>query len=106
MCTADPACASARTELQRLVTARDDGTLAKISELARQLQATRAVQTLAATVSGLRGALATVIRAMGSLGMSSPGGVRSKINLVNKGSMISPTGAGNWLRACSCWSTR
>lgn len=85
MCTADPACASARTELQRLVTARDDGTLAKISELARQLQATRAVQTLAATVSGLRGALATVIRAMGSLGMSSPGGVRSKINLVNKG---------------------
>lgn len=85
MCTADPACASARTELQRLVTARDDGTLAKISELARQLQATRAVQTLTATVSGLRGALATVIRAMGSLGMSSPGGVRSKINLVNKG---------------------
>lgn len=43
------------------------------------------MQTLAATVSGLRGALATVIRAMGSLGMSSSGGVRSKINLVNKG---------------------
>jgi putative drug exporter of the RND superfamily len=85
MCSAEPACVNARTELQRLVTARDDGTLGKISELARQLQATQAVQTLAATVSGLRRALATVVGAMGSLGMGSPGGMRAKINFLQQG---------------------
>ncbi len=50
------------------VTARDDGTLAKIFELARQLQATRAVQTLAATVSDMGAGHRH--QAMGLLGMS------------------------------------
>jgi putative drug exporter of the RND superfamily len=85
MCNAEPACLNARDELQRLVTARDDGTLSKISELARQLQATQAVQTLASTVSGLRRALTTVIGAMGSLGMGNPGGMRAKINFLQQG---------------------
>ncbi|WP_156764515.1 RND family transporter [Mycobacterium sp. E3247] len=85
MCSAEPACVNARDELQRLVTARDDGTLGKISELARQLRATQAVQTLAATVSGLRRALSTVIGAMGSLGMGSPGGMRAKITFLQQG---------------------
>ncbi|MGV0070346.1 RND family transporter [Mycobacterium colombiense] len=85
MCSAEPACVNARTELQRLVTARDDGTLGKISELARQLKATQAVQSLAATVSGLRRALSTAIGAMGSLGMGTPGGMRAKINFLQQG---------------------
>ena len=85
MCSAEPACVNARTELQRLVRARDDGTLGKISELARQLHATQAVQTLAATVSGLRRALATVIGAMGSLGIDSAGGMKAKINFLQEG---------------------
>jgi putative drug exporter of the RND superfamily len=85
MCNAEPACLNARDELQRLVTARDDGTLSKISELARQLQATQAVQSLASTVSGLRRALTTVIGAMGSLGMGNPGGMRAKINFLQQG---------------------
>ncbi|MGV0043246.1 RND family transporter [Mycobacterium colombiense] len=85
MCSAEPACVNARTELQRLVTARDDGTLGKISELARQLKATQAVQSLAATVSGLRRALSTAIGALGSLGMGTPGGMRAKINFLQQG---------------------
>ncbi|ORB42139.1 transporter [Mycobacterium paraseoulense] len=85
MCGAEPACVNAREELRRLVTARDDGTLGKISELARQLRATQAVQTLAATVSGLRRALSTVVAAMGSLGMGSPGGMRAKITFLQQG---------------------
>ncbi len=85
MCSAEPACVNARGELQRLVAARDDGTLGKISELARQLRDTRAVQTLAATVSGLRRALTAVTGAMGSLGMGSPGGMRAKINFLQQG---------------------
>ncbi|UXA07073.1 MMPL family transporter [Mycobacterium sp. SMC-2] len=85
MCGAEPACVSAREELRRLVTARDDGTLGKISDLARQLRATQAVQTLAATVSGLRRALSAVVGAMSSLGMGSPGGMRAKITLLQQG---------------------
>ncbi|HUH69224.1 MAG TPA: MMPL family transporter [Mycobacterium sp.] len=85
MCGAEPACVNARTELRRLVTARDDGTLGKISELARQLRATQAVQTLASTVSGLRRALTTVIGAMGSMGMGNPGDMRAKINFLQQG---------------------
>ncbi|WP_231614191.1 RND family transporter [Mycobacterium nebraskense] len=85
MCGAEPACVNAREELRRMVTARDDGTLGKISELARQLRATQAVQTLASTVSGLRRALSTVIGAMGSLGMGSPGGMRAKITFLQQG---------------------
>lgn len=85
MCSAEPGCVNARDELQRLVTARDDGTLGKISELARQLRATQAMQTLAATVSGLRRALSAVVGAMGSLGMGSPGGMRAKITFLQQG---------------------
>jgi RND superfamily putative drug exporter len=85
MCSAEAACVNARAELQRLVTARDDGTLGKISELARQLRATQAVQTLAATVSGLRRTLSAVVGAMGSLGMGGPGGMQAKINFLQRG---------------------
>lgn len=85
MCSAEPSCVNARAELQRLVIARDDGTLGKLSELARQLRATQAVQSLATTVSGLRRALSTAIDAMGSLGMASPGGMRAKINFLRQG---------------------
>lgn len=85
MCNADAVCANARTELRRMVTARDDGTLGKISELARQLQATQAVQTLASTVSGLRRALTTVITALGSLGMGNPGTMKDKVGFLQQG---------------------
>jgi RND superfamily putative drug exporter len=85
MCSAEPGCVNARAELQRLVTARDDGTLGKLSELARELQATKSVQSLATTVSELRRALSTAIGAMGSLGMGGPGGMRAKINFLQQG---------------------
>ena len=51
----------------------------------RQLRATQAVQTLTATVSGLRRALSTVVGAMGSMGMGSPGGMRAKITFLQQG---------------------
>ena len=85
ICDTDPNCGSARTELHRMVTARDDGTLGKISELARQLQATQAVQTLASTVTGLSKALTTVMSAMGALGMGNSGSMHSKVNYLQNG---------------------
>jgi putative drug exporter of the RND superfamily len=85
ICDTDPNCGSARTELHRMVTARDDGTLGKISELARQLQATQALQTLASTVTGLSKALTTVTSAMGALGMGNSGSMHSKVNYLQNG---------------------
>ena len=40
-------------QFHKLITARDDGTLDKISDLFRQLQSAQSFQTLSATVSGL-----------------------------------------------------
>lgn len=85
VCSAEPPCANARAELQRLVAARDSGALGKLSELGKQLQATQSLQTLASTVSGLTRALTTVTGAMGSLGMSNPGGMKAKVNYLQQG---------------------
>lgn len=85
MCDDEPGCVKAREQLRRMVTARDDGTLGKLAELARQLRATHALQTVAATVSGLRRALRTVVGALGALGMGDPGGVRGKVSFLQQG---------------------
>ena len=84
-CDADPGCVRARAELQRMVAAGNDGTLGKLSELGRQLQATQGLQTLASTVSGLSRALTTVTSAMGSLGMGNGGSMHSKVNYLQNG---------------------
>ncbi len=85
MCDAEPGCAKARTQLRRVVIARDDGTLGKLSELARELRSTHALQTLAATVAGLRKALSAAVGALGALGMGEPGGVRGKVGFLQQG---------------------
>ena len=84
-CDMDSGCVRARDELHRMVTARDDGTLGKLSALARQLQATGSLQTLASTVSGLSRALTTVTGAMGSLGMGNGGSMHAKVNYLQNG---------------------
>ena len=84
-CDMDSGCVRARDELHRMVAARDDGTLGKLSALGRQLQATGSLQTLASTVSGLSKALATVTSAMGSLGMGNGGSMHAKVNYLQNG---------------------
>jgi putative drug exporter of the RND superfamily len=93
VCNVAAPCVIARNELHRLVTARDDGTLAKISQLARELQATHALQTLASTVSGLRRSLTAVTTAMRTLGMSTPGGMQNKITYVKDGANMLADGS-------------
>jgi RND superfamily putative drug exporter len=84
-CDADASCSRSRVQLQRLVTARDDGTLDKIAGLARQLQSTQDAQTLDSTAKGLRGALDTAANAMQSLGMGEPGGMEARLATVEQG---------------------
>ncbi|OHV04533.1 hypothetical protein BKN37_09560 [Mycobacterium talmoniae] len=68
-CNMDSACSNARSQLQQLVTARNDGTFDKVSELARQLQATQGAQTLEATASDLRRAFSIANNALQAAGL-------------------------------------
>jgi len=85
MCNAEPLCINARTQLQQLATARDDGTFGKLAELARDLQSTQALQTLASTVTELRRSMGSAVGSLNSLGMGTPGGIKAKINFLQQG---------------------
>jgi len=85
VCSADSSCTSSRIELRRLVDAREDGTLDKIAELARQLQSTQALQSLASTTAGLRRVLDTATTGMRSLGLDNPGSMRARLATLQQG---------------------
>jgi putative drug exporter of the RND superfamily len=83
-CNADPACIRSRDQLRRLVGASDDGTLDKMSDLARQLQSTQDTQTLQSIADGLSRALATAEAALRSLA-ADPGGVQGRLASLQQG---------------------
>ena len=80
VCDADFSCSQTRSQLVRLVAARDDGTLDQISDLARQLRSTQGTQTLAATASSLRSAFDTAINALQSIGLNDPASLRTRLD--------------------------
>jgi putative drug exporter of the RND superfamily len=84
-CDANPACGNARVQLQRLVTARDNGTFDRIADLARQLQATRGTQTLEATATDMRAALDSATTAIRQLGLDRPGALQSRLTTMEQG---------------------
>ncbi|OKH84365.1 hypothetical protein EB73_29850 [Mycobacterium sp. SWH-M3] len=79
ICDADASCRNTRIQLQRLVDAGDDGTLASISELAKQLKETEGSQTLGSTTDGLRGAFDTAAKALRSAGLDDPSSMRQQL---------------------------
>ncbi|MEV3904270.1 RND family transporter [Mycobacterium sp. NPDC050551] len=85
LCDADPSCRDSRAQLQRLVTARDDGTLTDVAELARQLQSTQGDQTLGATARDLRRVLDTASRSLQRLGLDDSAGVQAKLTELQQG---------------------
>ena len=85
ICDADISCSTTRSQLQRLVTARSDGTLDKLSDLARQLQSTQNGQTLDVTVKKLRGSLDAALGALRSMGLDSPGSMQAKLANLQQG---------------------
>lgn len=85
VCDADPACIAARQQLLQAKAARDNGTLARIEELARQLQAVQGNQTLGATATTLKAALDSVNQSLQESGISSPADVRQQLNQLTQG---------------------
>jgi len=85
VCDADPACVTAREQLKQAAIARKNGTLDRLSDLARQLQSVHGYQTLGATASTLRATLDAVNKALQASGLSSPAAAASQLNQLTVG---------------------
>ena len=77
VCDADTSCSNTRNQFERLVAARNDGSLDQINDLSHQLQGFGDRQTLNATVTKLNGALTNVAKAVNAMGLNKPGGAQS-----------------------------
>jgi RND superfamily putative drug exporter len=85
VCDADPACVTARGQLQQAAIARDNGTLDRIADLARQLQAVQPDQTLGAATNTIKATLDSVNQSLQAAGISSPADVRGQLNQLTVG---------------------
>ena len=85
VCDADPACVTAREQLKQAAIARKNGTLDRLSDLARQLQSVHGYQTLGATASTLRATLDAVNKALQASGLSSPAAAANQLNQLTVG---------------------
>jgi putative drug exporter of the RND superfamily len=75
ICDANPSCSATRAQFERVVAARNDGSIDQINQLAGQLQGFEDRQTLNATVNQLNGALAGFTKAVHAMGLDRPGGL-------------------------------
>ena len=85
VCDADPACVTSRDQLRQAAAARDNGTLDRIAELGRQLQAIQGTQTLGSTTNALGGALNSVNQALQAAGITSPASVQAQLSQLQQG---------------------
>ena len=85
VCDADPACVSTRDQLRQAAIARDNGTLDRIAELGRQLQAVQGNQTLGATTGNLNAALNSVNQTLQSAGLNDPSAVQAQLSQLEQG---------------------
>jgi RND superfamily putative drug exporter len=87
-CNIDPACVESRADLQRVVTAYDDGSLDALTDLSKQLETTEGSDTLDKTVNGLGTSMNTASRALQQLGLSDPQGLQRKIDSAVEGANL------------------
>ncbi|MFM9035288.1 MAG: RND family transporter [Mycobacterium sp.] len=72
VCDLNPSCAETRGHFQSLVDARNNGTIDRINDLARQLASMQDDQSLTTTLTRLKDALASVKTVMRSMGLDTP----------------------------------
>ncbi|MFI5506560.1 RND family transporter [Mycobacterium sp. NPDC051804] len=84
ICDANPSCRDTRAQFQKLVDARNDGSLDQINSLTGQLQGFDDRQTLNATVKQLNDALANFSSAVKSMGLDRPGGLEAGLSRVRQ----------------------
>ncbi|BBY74136.1 membrane protein [Mycolicibacterium parafortuitum] len=77
VCDANPSCVDTRMQFEKLMTAREDGRVDEINQLAGQLQGVDDRQSLTATVNQLNSALAKLTNAISAMGLDTPSGARA-----------------------------
>jgi RND superfamily putative drug exporter len=85
ICDANPSCRDTRLQFQRLVTARENGSLDEINGLAQELQGVEDRQTLNTAVSKLNAAMANVAKAVNAMGLDRPGGPQAGLTKLQQG---------------------
>jgi putative drug exporter of the RND superfamily len=93
ICDANPSCSDTRAQFERLVAARNDGSIDQINQLAGQLQGFGDKQTLNATVNQLNGALAGFTKAVHAMGLDRPGGLDASLTELRQGADRLATGS-------------
>lgn len=93
VCDANPSCVDTRMQFQRLVAARDDGSLDEINSLAQELEGVEDRQTLNEAVTKLNAAMASVARAVNTMGLDQPGGVQRGLIDLQRGANRLATGS-------------
>jgi putative drug exporter of the RND superfamily len=88
VCNADPACVSSRNDLARLVTAHNDGSLDRIAEVGRQLQAMRGTETLDEAVRGLGQSMESAIDVTRELGLDDPNSIEQQFASAQEGANL------------------
>ncbi|PRC43766.1 MMPL family RND transporter, partial [Mycobacterium sp. ITM-2017-0098] len=84
-CNLDPACVTARAELQRIAASRDDVALQRIAELSHQLQTTTGSDSVSDALRGIGQNLTAATSAARDLGIGEPGGVQKQLNTMLEG---------------------
>jgi RND superfamily putative drug exporter len=85
VCDADSSCSATRVQFERVVAARNDGSLDQINDLAHQFQGFGDRQTLNATVNKLNGALTNATKAVHAMGLDKPGGPQAGLTQLEQG---------------------
>lgn len=85
VCNIDPSCVSARTDMQRMVAARNDAALLRLEELGRQLEQTSPGQRLDEAVKGLSSSLEKASAAAQRLGITDANSIQQKITTMQQG---------------------
>jgi putative drug exporter of the RND superfamily len=85
ICDANPSCSDTRMQFERLVAARNDGSLNQINDLAQELQGVEDRQTLNEAVTKLNAAMANVAKAVNAMGLDQPGGPQAGLTQLQQG---------------------
>ncbi|WP_326548446.1 RND family transporter [Mycolicibacterium sp. ND9-15] len=93
VCDANPSCVDTRLQFQRLVTAREGGSLDEINGLAQELQGVEDRQTLNEAVAKLNTAMANVAKVVDTMGLDQPGGPQRGLTELQRGANRLATGS-------------
>ncbi|MDT4997896.1 MAG: putative drug exporter of the superfamily, partial [Mycobacterium sp.] len=85
LCNLDPRCVASRDDLNKVVTAYEDGTLTKLSDLGQKLENSTGAQTLDEVVPGLGKAVDDATAAARQLGVADPAGIQQQLTSAQDG---------------------